>query len=747
MISIESIEFKNFLGYGDYITKILLNKCAGISQILGEFEENDLSNPGDEKRIGAGKSSLIEAVVWCLFGHLTYYEKPGDNIINWHTGKNCSVKINTTDGYEIIRTRKVAGSNELIILKDGEDLTRSTTEPNQIFLNSLFKIDYRTFIVSVFFGQLSEGFLNVTDAKRRTIFERFIKITSFNAIALTAKEKISKLTEDISVLESKISGLNNSKNNLEIEINGLLLKTKEFNENKITKINNIKTELMNQKLNVDKQISNVKNQISVLNDKIKSFVLSDIDEIKQQWNTYENIKLKNEANSIKIAELNQLKSKFENKLNNTNWELRSLSDKLNNIQLIDENLLIESWDKFNKALKKLEELRNSLIKISDDIRDLKFNAKKLKDDIENITNVKEYQLCPKCFHEITKDHICSIINDKTLKIDSLMPDISELENKKSGLNKIIIELESIDEPEMSVDQLKLNIKENNDLKFKIEPLNESKIKLTAGIKDIENQINSIEIINVKKPQMTIEEAKDQLNIYNNLKKDIEIKESEIVKLNDGFKNEILKIQNRINEIKNSENPYESLSSNKKLQLDNIIIDISKQQDELDKQKKLRMHVDYIRDSYSNKKKMRAFWISEIVPTFNKFIKYYFDTFEIEDKVEFDELLNVKIDRWGYKTHSGGEKKRIDLSIMFALNDLHVSVFGPQCNLMVLDEVDGRIDPFTTNRLVTLLNDDIIKRNSGLTNIFIISHKEIMKDKFPHQIKVKNKGGNSYIVNE
>jgi DNA repair exonuclease SbcCD ATPase subunit len=747
MISIESIEFKNFLGYGDYVTKVLLSKYAGISQILGEFEENDLSNPGDEKRIGSGKSSLIEAVVWCLFGHLTYLEKPGDSVVNWHTGKNCSTKITTTDGYEIIRTRKVAGSNELIILKNGEDITRSTTVPSQDFLNNLFKIDYRTFIVSVVYGQLSEGFLNVSDAKRRTIFERFIKITSFNAIALTAKDKVSKLTEDISVLETKIGSLNNSKSSLEHEINGLLLKTKEFDENKTIKINNIKLELLNNKSIIDKQIDNIKKQIDELNGKIKNFTLSNIDEIKQQWDSYEKTKITNDANLTKITGLNQLKSKFENKLNNTGWELKDLTTKLDNIKLIDENLLIGSWDKFNKASEKLKELRNDIIKINDDVRDLKFNTQKLRDDIKNITNIKEEQLCPKCFHEITNDHVCSIINDKTLKIDSMIPTVSQLENKKTEISEIIIKLESIDEPEISVDKLKFNIKEADEIKLKINPLNESRLKLAAGIKDIENQIKSIEIVDLTRPQMTIEEAKDQLNEYNNFKKDIEIKQSEIIKLNSRIKEEILKIQIRINEIKNSENPYESLVSGKKSNLNDITIDISKQQDELNKQRKLKMHVDYIRDSYYNKKKMRAFWISEIIPTFNKFIKYYFDTFEIEDKVEFDEFLNVKIDRWGYKTHSGGEKKRIDLSIMFALNDLHASVFGPQCNLMVLDEVDGRIDPFTTNRLVTLLNDDIIKRNSGLTNIFIISHKEIMRDKFPHQIKVKNKGGNSYIVNE
>lgn len=748
MISIESYEFKNFLGYGDYLTKISLNEHTGISSIDGESDENDKSNPGDEKRVGSGKSSMaIEAPFWCLFGHLTYLEKPGDSVINWNTGKNCFVKITTTDGYEIIRTRKVAGASELVILKDGEDLTKSTTSPSQDFLNNLFKIDHRTFMVSAFFGQLSEGFLNLTDAKRRAIFERFIKITSFNSIAATAKDKASSLSESISVLDSKIENLINSKKSIESEIDELLIKIKEFDDGKNVKINNIKTTLMNKKSEIDKQILIIKNKIDIINDKIKNFIMSNIDDVKQQWDTYENTKSSNDTKSTKKSELNQLKSKFENKLNNINWELKELNVNLSGITIIDGEELSLAWSMFNNAGEKLLKLRSDLDIVNDNARDLKRNVQNLSNDISNITNIKEFQKCPKCSHDITEEHICSTINEKTLKMKELEPKILELEVKKKNLNQAICTLELINEPSISIDQLNLNIQKVNDIKAKIIPINESRIKVMAGIEDIENQMRSIKIVNISKPDITIENAKDQLNEYNNLKGNVVTYNSEIFKLNSDFKAKILETQNEINEVKNSDNPYELMVSNKKSQLDNIVIDISKQQDELSKQKKLKMHVDYIRDSYINKKKMRAFWIGEIVPTLNKFIKYYFNIFEIEDKIEFDEFLNVKLDRWSYKTHSGGEKKRIDLSIMFALNDLHSSIFGPQCNLMVLDEVDGRIDPFTTNRLVALLSDDMIKRDGGLTNIFIISHKEIMRDRFPNRIMVKNKLGNSYIVNE
>ena len=144
--------------------------------------------------------------------------------------------------------------------------------------------------------------------------------------------------------------------------------------------------------------------------------------------------------------------------------------------------------------------------------------------------------------------------------------------------------------------------------------------------------------------------------------------------------------------------------------------------------------------------MKAFWIKESIPEFNNYLKYYLDFFEVKDKIEFDEYLSAQMDRWPYITHSGGECKKIDLSMMFALNDLNISIFGPQANFMMLDEIDGRLDEFTINKLVHLLNEDISKRDNNLTNIFVISHRDEMKDRFPHKIRVKNKQERSYIIN-
>lgn len=745
MISIDYVEFRNFLGYGDYVTKLSFSDYKGIALITGEFDDHD--TPGDERRCGAGKTSIIEAIVYCLFGSLTYIEKPGDKVVNWNTGKNCYVKIRTIDGYEIIRTRKMSGNNELIILKDGEDVTKSTSIPSQEFINNTFKIDYRTFVVSVVFGQLSEGFLSVTDSKRRAIFERFIKITSFNSIAATAKEFINKLETSISGFDSKIDVLKQSKESIDVEIISLLNKVKEFDLSKEKQINDIKNYLNNNKINSELKIDKVKSEIDVLNEKAKKFIMVDVDDVKFEWKRYDELKLENDKRLANKNELIQLKSKFEIKLSGVVAELKGYNDKLVYIKIVDEKELEEQFNNYNKSISQIKDFKTKKELLVKNINNIEFRIGKLESETNtsNISKVKLLQVCDKCFNEIDGNRIEKVINEKKLELDSIKLELIELKSAKSKIDNFIVKLESVDEPELSVETLKSNIKLRDDILSKINDINTLKIKLEASIKDCNNQIDNIEFANIIKPSTTIDEAVNQKNDYDNIKKDIIIKESDIINIKNSFKDEIISAQDKINKIRLSDNPYTALIFDKKSKLDDLVIKITSEIDECNKSKKIRQHVEYIKDSYYNKKKMRAFWISEIIPALNKFIKYYFDAFEINNSIEFDEFLNYKTDKWDFSTHSGGEKQEIDLSIMFALNDMHSNVFGQQSNFMVLDEVDGRVDPFIINRLTSLLNDDIVKRDNGLTNIFIISHKESMKDRFPHKIKVKNKGGNAYIV--
>ena len=135
-------------------------------------------------------------------------------------------------------------------------------------------------------------------------------------------------------------------------------------------------------------------------------------------------------------------------------------------------------------------------------------------------------------------------------------------------------------------------------------------------------------------------------------------------------------------------------------------------------------------------------IKQYVPVINKLVNKYlaamdfFVNFNIDE--EFKETIKSRHrDDFSYENFSEGEKKRIDLALLFTWRSVAKLKNSVNTNLLIFDEVfDGSLDINGTEefmKLIYMMNDD--------ANIFVITHKtDQMVDKFKHTIrfaKVKN----------
>jgi DNA repair exonuclease SbcCD ATPase subunit len=135
-------------------------------------------------------------------------------------------------------------------------------------------------------------------------------------------------------------------------------------------------------------------------------------------------------------------------------------------------------------------------------------------------------------------------------------------------------------------------------------------------------------------------------------------------------------------------------------------------------------------------------IKQYVPVINKLVNKYlaamdfFVNFNIDE--EFKETIKSRHrDDFSYENFSEGEKKRIDLALLFTWRSVAKLKNSVNTNLLIFDEVfDGSLDINGTEefmKLINMMNDN--------TNIFVITHKtDQMVDKFKHTIrfaKVKN----------
>lgn len=743
MIDISEVSLRNFLGYGDYTTTIDFNKISGICLVEGEVDSIGNIEEGAERRNGAGKSSLVEAIVWCLFGNLTRKENPGDRVINWFNKKNCIVTVKTKDGFEITRTRKyeINGnkSNELLIMKDGEDLTRSTSIPAQKFINEKFNIFYHTCVRMSIFSQFGSGFMELSEPKMRQVMECLLQIDNLNPIARAADKKLQGVKYDLELSDQQLNNIANTISNIESNINDLNDKKDEYESDRNNKINEIRECISDEKNNLISTTNDIKKEISSINDSINEISKIDTDSIMSKWNEYEE----------KLKAINEEKDNLKIDISELNRNISVMEESISSIDIPDEiniDEIIECNDRKTKLLTKLKknkELRDKLLLIVD-----RLNIK-INNNIEFINNPPEIGKCDHCLQDVSKEYVNEIVNNRendnngfTAKLDEAKLKLSKLDNVIEDIEDTIHELSNVPSIEDAESNNNKRIKAKKKHSDILEKVEEHKYYKENRINELKN-LNSIEL---DKPDIDIDEIYKIINKKTSLEIDLKHKKEQLKDKIKSSQNKITDYKSRLSEVKDSNNPYEDLIFKANNELDEYKEKLKTEEKKIKDKRILKNHITYIKESYRNKKKIKAYRISKLIPEYNKYLEYYLNYFEVADKIQFDEYLTPKMSRWGYETHSGGECKRIDISMMFALNDLNMATHGPQCNFMVLDEVDGRLDPFAIDKLASLLSDDIINRNNGVSNIFVISHRDEMKDRFPHKIRVKNKQERSYIIN-
>jgi ABC-type molybdenum transport system ATPase subunit/photorepair protein PhrA len=112
--------------------------------------------------------------------------------------------------------------------------------------------------------------------------------------------------------------------------------------------------------------------------------------------------------------------------------------------------------------------------------------------------------------------------------------------------------------------------------------------------------------------------------------------------------------------------------------------------------------------------------------------------------EFTETIKSRHrDDFTYASFSEGEKKKIDLSLLFAWRAIAGVRNSIKTNLLLLDEIlDGSLDDGGTEAFL-----EIVSQMDGDTNIFVISHKpkELLQDKFDRTIQFVKKSNFSRQV--
>lgn len=159
---------------------------------------------------GAGKSSLLEAIVWVLWGESRANTE--DDVI--HQGEmeaqvdflfECHQQT-----YRVMRTRYRQQSSVLEFqvktATQFRSLTKRTIRATQALILQHLKLDYDTFINSAYLRQgRADEFMLKRPAERKQILADLLKLTQYDQLAEKAKERSRQLKAEIALLERTIA--------------------------------------------------------------------------------------------------------------------------------------------------------------------------------------------------------------------------------------------------------------------------------------------------------------------------------------------------------------------------------------------------------------------------------------------------------------------------------------------------------------------------------------------------------------
>jgi len=169
-------------------------------------------------------------------------------------------------------------------------------------------------------------------------------------------------------------------------------------------------------------------------------------------------------------------------------------------------------------------------------------------------------------------------------------------------------------------------------------------------------------------------------------------------------------------------------------LDSFKEDLQKVYDDLSGKKDLIQYHDF---SYSLLKDsgVKSKIIKKYLPLINQQVNRYLQMMDFYINFTLDEEFNETVqspihEDFSYSSFSEGEKQRIDLALLFTWREVAKFKNSTNTNLLILDEVfDSSLDGFGTEEFLKIIRYVITN-----ANVFVISHKAGMEDRFGDVLK-------------
>ena len=253
----------------------------------------------------------------------------------------------------------------------------------------------------------------------------------------------------------------------------------------------------------------------------------------------------------------------------------------------------------------------------------------------------------------------------------------------------------------------------------------------------------------KELQQGYKDLEDTIKLEEERERQFTALSKEITKLNHEISQNNTKISHNQRQIRDLESEIQTITEQLKNRntehekLEEFRENLQKTFGDLSKKKEEVVYYDF---AYSLLKDdgVKTKIIKKYLPFINQQVNRYLQMMDFYINFHLDEEFNESIqspihENFSYSSFSEGEKMRVDLSLLFTWREVARLKNSVNTNLLIMDEVfDSSLDGFGTEEFLKIIRY-VIKD----ANIFVISHKSDLHDKFENVIKFDKKGGFSY----
>ena len=243
---------------------------------------------------------------------------------------------------------------------------------------------------------------------------------------------------------------------------------------------------------------------------------------------------------------------------------------------------------------------------------------------------------------------------------------------------------------------------------------------------------------------TIKSEQERERQFNSLSK-------EITKLTHGISQNNTRISLNQRQIRDLEHEIQTITSNlqnrntENEKLEQFKDNLQKTIEYLSDKKQEIVHYDFayslLRDDGVKTKIIKKYlpFINQQVNRYLQMMDFYIN-FKLDE--EFGETIESPIhENFSYSSFSEGEKMRVDLALLFTWREVARLKNSVNTNLLIMDEVfDSSLDGFGTEEFLKIIRY-VIKD----ANIFVISHKSDLHDKFQSVIRFEKVKGFSRMM--